>query len=283
MNHWQLFIVVTSLVYMTIACGAYGYLTWKITPMLPFVGSIPAFRGLKDPAKFMKLTCLCMAFGWPVLLSVYAYSELIQWMGKLAGIKWEDLVDMEAIKSAANAGPAKMMNFVVDQGAAVFADNIDKIEVEISFKKKQGGSLFHIFSFETKEKIERVLSEEQPIGEVLQDFLRTIVFGMVTEKQVAQTGKIDAEFEIPPPYVEPPIVQPMTRVPLEDEWSKLEKVDLVRLLYAVANDRATVCASLSYLSTLARDYAEKGAPFEQLEKECNRADAIVDAWGNLVK
>jgi len=195
MAHWQLFIIVSSLIYMTIACGAYAYLIWKITPMLPFLGAIPAFHGVKEPAKFLKLVALTVSFGWPVLLAVYGYTTLIQKMGKLAGINWKDLIDIEAIKSAADAGPAKMVNFVVDQGVAVFADNIDRIEVEISFKKRQGGSNFHVFSFETKEKIERILSEKQPIGEVLQDFLRMIVFGSTMEKQAPQTGEIDAEFE----------------------------------------------------------------------------------------
>lgn len=307
MSHWQLFIIISTFVYMTIAFGAYAYLTRKLTPMLPYAGAIPAFRGLKEPEKFLKLVALVVSFGWPVLLAMYGYVALIQKMGKLAGIKWDEFVDVEMMKEISKS-PAKAFNIGLDNGVgAGLAANIQKISFEIVLRTPKDPEC-HVLSFESPERIAYILTDREPFGEVLQSFLRDVVFGIIDEKQGQRTGEIDAEFEstdepqtvampdgselripttteINDAIINSP-VGPMTRLPDHEEVQKLDQLSLAKLAYAVGADRAAACRALSALEEIATNEAVlivRKLPGSRLERGCVHARAVVDAWVNLVK
>jgi hypothetical protein len=79
----------------------------------------------------------------------------------------------------------------------------------------------------------------------------------------------------------------MTRAPLEDEIGRVDRSELMRILYAIANDRAVACRALDELRECITSQLPQDTPTitytPTMQKHCERARAIVDAWLDLVK
>lgn len=292
MSHWQLFIVGSTFAYFIIAAGLYAWVTTKTEP---YLGVLPS----EITPTFMKLVFLITSFGWPLVLQVYIYFTIVDKLSDLAGVKWKELVAFDHVRmqlSNKDKLVADADEIAENIAGKKLAERVNLIAIGLEVDGQARQAIFR-----NKETIADLLGETMNVGSFLRTFVR------------ADSGKIDAEFEesgdspvdrapaihvpsdeeINDMIVSAPVA-PMTRAPNPEEIVSLDNQALMKLVYAIANDRAVACQALGAIENLATDYAENGPSYEQLEskdaatrvaleKSCAHARAVVNAWMDLVK